>query len=220
MNEFRTQTGGMTPDSRATMDAFLQQLRTGSGPRSKTFLQGEEEVVFIENEGTAKQRPVKGGELPKFMNRAEYFSYFGKKIDQVKLSVLPTEATVESADGIHDINSAVFVPPMAMITSLVSVLANTAALLLILLSAIPLATKAPWGRRLNTVITYVGPLFTVGFIAAVIAAAPSSIFTAGSPMHSLEAKMQQQVGWPGVLWSRAAAIQLGISKNINFDRRI
>ena len=215
--KFDTQSGGMTPNSHASMDYFLTQLRVSRSESARKLVQGEEEVVFIENEGTPRAHSVKGKDIPKFLSRDQFINHFKKKIDDARNEIVPTAATVEKAKGINDINAAVFVPPMAMVTSLISILTNlTGVIWIVLIGAIASVPKAgSWTNRLKMLT----PVAVVGVVCTIYLMVPSKAFPPDTPMADLENKMQASIGWPGVFWSKSAIIQSTIYGNTHFLKR-
>lgn len=215
LKEFKKRSGGMNPNPRASREEFLNELRGSSHPQAAHVKQWEADQVWVEKKGKANEKIIYGRDVPYFMNKAQYNAWFKTKADALKLEVVPSVDTVEQADGIHDINSAVFIPPMAMITSLLSIIANLAAMLVVVLTVALLFIRG--GRSpLQRYLWILGPAVTIGFIVIVFSLAPSSIFAKGTPMRELEDVMHQEVGWPGKLWSKAAAIELFMFENTSF----
>lgn len=213
---FKSQSGGMRPNARATKMEFLDELRKSSHRESAKLKSAEAEQVWIDNKGKPNEKIIYGRDFPYFMNKVQYMAWFKPKADKLRLDIVPTPEIVERADGINDINSSVFIPPMAMITSLLSIVANVAALMAILLTTALLMMKGSFASRIRKQLWVLSPAATIVTMTLVFTFAPSSIFVKGTPMWKLEREMQKQVGWPGKLWSKAAGIELFLYENTTF----
>lgn len=207
IKEFRKRSGGMDPNPKATREMFLQKLRGSSHPEVRRLNAAESEIIWIDNKGKPTERIIYGRDIPYFMNHTQYYAWFRERAKHIRLQVLPTVETVERTEGINDINAAVFIPPMAMITSLLSVIANVAALLVIAVTALFALWPKSWGI-FHRYLWIFGPTVTITALVASFMLASGSIFSPGTPMHDLEKTMHHEVGWPGKLWSKAASIQL------------
>lgn len=203
IDRFRSQSGGLEPNAHLTRSQFVEMLRSSEHPKGRALRKAEEREVGKRPDGST----VYARDIPYFMDRTGYLRWFESQAEQVKAAALPTAATVEQFRGIQDINSAVFLPPMAVITSLTSAVTNLIALGLMLLSiglsALPQQEAAKLGRFLGR---FAGPL-TVVIFACVLAMMPSHVFTPGTPMHELESTMHARIGFAGVVWSKLSNVQ-------------
>lgn len=207
IEQFRKKSGGLTPNPNLTRDQFVDMLRSSQHPKGKDLRDGEAKVVAKRPDG----KPFVAGDVPKFMDRKRYMAWFEKELSAIRDAALPTEQTIEQMAGIDDMNSAVFLPPMAMISSLTSALTNAltfvllaVALVLQMRAAAPAQRLGQWLLRLGT------PLMLVGF-AALLLLMPAYVLPVG-PMRDLEVKMHRQVGWAGLAWSRLSNVQVLLIK--------
>lgn len=216
--QFYRESGGMTPNSRASMNDFLTQLSRSSAPAATQYKQAHQEIVFIEREGTPNAIPIRGDDLPKFMSREQFRQFFANKIKAARIELLPTPDTVEKTARINDINSSVFIPPMAMATSLLSILANASTALWIVITfpvlAIPRLSSGSLARFLHLL----APFFMLCVIVFSFVIARGFVFPERTPMRQLEQNMHLGMGTAGILWSRAAALQTWLYQNATFVR--
>ena len=203
IDRFRSQSGGLEPNAGLTRSQFVEMLRDSQHPKGLALRSAEAREVGKRPDGST----VYARDIPYFMDRTGYLRWFESQAEQAKAAALPTAATVEQFRGIQDINSAVFLPPMAIITSLTSAVTNLIALGLMLfsigLSALPQQGAVKVGRFLGR---FAGPL-TVVIFAFVLALMPSHVFTPGTPMHELESTMHAKIGFAGVVWSKLSNVQ-------------
>lgn len=205
--QFNRESGGMNPNSRATIGDFLVQLSRSSTPAARSYRNAQQEIIFIEHEGTPHAAPVHGGDLPKFMTQAQFRNFFAEKIRAARAELLPTPDTVEKTQRINDINSSVFIPPMAMATSLIAILANAFNALWIVITLLLLPISKLAEGSFQRALHVAGPFFTLSMITLTFMLMPKYVFPERTPMRQLEQKMQLRVGAAGTLWSRAAALQ-------------
>ena len=201
IKKFQQRSGGLEPNPSLTRAQFVSMIRGSGHPNGQQLRNAEAREVGRRPDGSS----VYARDMPYFMDRQAYMNWFETQANQAKSAAMPTAETVEGFQGIHDINSAVFLPPMAIITSLTSALTNAVTLAVMLVAigmgAIPrLAMVAVWVKRLAT------PLMVV-LVAAIVLSMPSHVFRPGTPMYDLETVMHKEVGFAGQAWSRLSGIQ-------------
>lgn len=201
IQKFQQRTGGLKPNPNLTRWQFLDVLRTSSLPQAEQLRQAEAREIGRRPDGTI----VHAGDVPYFMDHRSYIAWFEAQANEAKAQALPTADTVESFKDIRDINAAVFLPPMAIITSLTSAVTNgvTLVIMLIALALGLLRATRPIGIRLRKFST---PLM-MAFVAIIVTAMPSHVFSKGTPLYDLETLMHTRVGFAGHLWSRLSGIQ-------------
>lgn len=207
IQKFQKRSGGLNPDPNLSKAQFIEMLRSANHPRGEALRRSEaREIGKRANGGVVYARDV-----PYFMTKNRYLAWFESQATEAKAAALPTIETVEKFRGIVDINSAVFLPPMAIITSLTSALTNMITLVL-MLASIGLTYG---GGRLeavgHTLSSFSAPLMAVVFATALYLM-PSHIFREGTPMHALESKMHRDVGIAGQIWSRLSNLQAQLLK--------
>lgn len=218
-NQFHRESGGMLPNSRASMSDFLSELSRSSSAAARQYREAQQEIVFIEREGTPDATPVRGSDLPKLMNQEQFRQFFGERIAAARLELLPTPGTVERTARINDINSSVFVPPMAMATSLLTILANTFNALWIVIT-FPLQVIRPFASSLFArSLRLLAPLFTLCAIVLLLVFTRAFVFPERTPMRQLEQSMHSRMGTAGILWSRAAVFQSWLYQSTGFVGR-
>jgi hypothetical protein len=208
---FREQSGGFEPNPNLTRAEFLDMLRGANNSQGESLREAEAKVIFRKPDGTN----LLAGEVPYFMNRDEYSDWFNSQAENARAETLPTVETVENFPKIHEVNSAVFLPPMAIITSLTSALTNLITLALMLLT-MALVYAGNLGRFAAKFIGKYSPILMLAIFAGTMAAMPSHVFKVGTPMYQLETLMHDRVGLAGHTWSRLSNLQavlLGASKS-------
>jgi hypothetical protein len=200
IEKFRQRSGGLDPNPGLNRMQFIAMLRSGNHPRGKELQAAEAREIGKRVDGSV----LYARDLPYFMDRHEYMRWFEIQAEQAKVAAMPTIETVETFKGIRDINSAVFLPPMAIISSLMSALTNAVTLLLMLigigLGAVPgCKTIGVWIKR------WVVPLMFVA-VTCILFLMPSHVFRAETPLYDLETLMHEKVGFAGKLWSRLSGI--------------
>lgn len=201
VSKFQQQSGGLSPNPNLSRAQFVDMLRPSNHPRGASLRNAEAREIGKRPDGTV----VYAKDLPYFMDRDTYLKWFAKEAEQAKAAAMPTTDTVETFRGITDINSAVFLPPMAIITSLSSALTNGVTLVLMVtaigLGLIPqLQIAASWLKKLAT------PLMVV-IVSGIVFLMPSHVFQKGTPLYDLETTMHNQIGFAGQVWSRLSGIQ-------------
>lgn len=201
IGKFQQRSGGLSPNPNLTRAGFVDMLRDAHHPKGEQLRKAEAREIGRLPDGNA----MRAREVPYFMDSQAYKKWFESQANQAKAAAMPTTQTVENFKGIRDINSAVFLPPMAIITSLISALTNGVTLTL-MLAAIGLAimprcaTAALWLKRLTT------PLMLL-IVVAIVLLMPSHVFKPATPLYDLETVMHKEVGFAGQIWSRLSGIQ-------------
>ena len=201
IKKFQQRSGGLSPNPNLTRPQFVDMLRSANHAKGEQLRKSEAREIGKRPDGTA----VYARELPYFMDRTAYMNWFESQASQAKAAAMPTTQTVETFKGIRDINAAVFLPPMAIITSLTSALTNAVTLILMLaaigLGAVPrFATTALWLKRLTA------PVMVL-IVVVIVLLMPSHVFKTGTPLFDLETVMHKEVGVAGQIWSRLSGIQ-------------
>lgn len=201
INKFRQRSGGMEPNPSATRMQFIQTLRASKHPKGEQLRKSEERVVGKRPDGS----PVYAREIPYFMEHQQYLAWFEDQAKQAKDSALPTIKSVESFKGIENVNAAVFLPPMAIITSLTSAMTNAISVLLILIVMALAATPATRGiaQGLKKSAT---PIMVM-ILATLLYVMPDHVFTKGTALYDLETTMHHEIGLAGQVWSRLSNLQ-------------
>lgn len=203
IERFRRESNGVEPNPNLSRIAFAQMLRNSNHPEGRKLREAESREIGKRPDGSI----VHAGDVPYFMDRQGYMAWFNVQAQEAKAAALPTIETVDRFRGIQDINSAVFLPPMAMVTSLTSAVANLIGASLMLMS---LALGATHLRGFMAAGRYIArfatPLMLVLF-AGVLTAMPSHVFTPGTPVYELETRMHSEIGAFGLLWSKLSNVQ-------------
>lgn len=90
---------------------------------------------------------VYGEDVPLHMNKATYLKHFDDIIDQRASRLIPSVATIAENPNARDADAAVFVPPLSLSLSLLSVLTNAAMLVGIALIWLHERRRVPSQRR-------------------------------------------------------------------------
>lgn len=201
INKFRQRSGGMEPNPNATRTQFIQALRASKHPKGEQLRKSEEQVIGKRPDGS----PVYAREIPYFMEHQQYLAWFEDQAKQAKDSALPTIKSVESFKGIENVNAAVFLPPMAIITSLTSAMTNAISVFLIFIAMALAATPATKGiaQGLKKAAT---PIMLM-ILAILLYAMPDHVFTKGTALYDLETTMHHEIGLAGQIWSRLSNLQ-------------
>jgi len=201
VEKFKKKSGGMSPNPRATRGEFIVTLKNSNHPHAKKTIDHESRVIAENVNG----EPVYGRDLPYFLNHGEYIKWFENLIKANETDIFPTIENVENFEGIHDINSAVFLPPMAIITSLLSAVMNFISVIVTLtgLSLCEIRSTKPIGDFISKF----SSVFISIIMIALISVMPSHVFIKNTPLYDLENKMHSKVGFAGKLWSRLSNLQ-------------
>jgi|GEM_PF-6943303 len=192
---------GMEARSTISDAEFINLLRASRHPKSEGLRKSEMQEVGKRPDG----KIVFAKDIPYFMSHEKYKDWFTSQAEDAKNMLLPTTQSVEKFDRIKEVNAAVFLPPMAIISSLTSALTNGIALVIIL-SAILLSqftATAEYGARIKR---YSIPLMLVIF-SGLLFSMPSHVFSKGSAIHELETKLHEQVGLAGKIWSKLSNLE-------------
>lgn len=202
IKEFKKKSGGFSPDASLTLPQFVDMLRQSKHPKGQDLRDAEARQIAKRPDGT----PVLAAEVPKFLDRPGYLGWFEAQAKKARDDALPTVSTVERMEGIQDMNSAIFLPPMAMMASLTSALTN--GLTFVLLAFTLLGRR--WGpapvRRIAATVSRFGAPIMLLLFALLLLAAPAYVFAPG-PLRNLEQKMHNTLGLAGHAWSRLSSVQ-------------
>lgn len=192
---------GFKPDASLSREGFVDMLRASNTKDGEKIREMDATVLGRRPDGTE----VKLRDLPYFLDRASYLKWFSDQAEAVKNSVLPTAETVEKFKDIQDVNSAVFLPPMAIISSLTSAMTNALSLAIIL-SGLALTRLSATRRAGAIVLKFAAPIM-VAMFAGTLYLMPSHVFRADTPLYELETQLHDTVGFPGQVWSRLSNLQ-------------
>ena len=191
----------MPPDVDLSRDGFMALLRKAKNKEGERLRAMENTRLVALPDGTE----LKIGDVPYFMDHAAYQRWVQDEIDRQKARLVPTEENVNEFATINQINTAVFVPPMAIVSSLTSALTNGISLLILLASSsllwFPATRKAGACIRKFSV-----PLMLLAF-AALVFAMPSHVFRPGTEAWNLESRFHGEVGIAARAWSRLSNVQ-------------
>lgn len=197
---------GFKPNPNITREQFVEMLRkskTGEGEKIRNM---DDQVIAKRPDGSE----IHLRELPYFLNHDGYLQWFSLQAKEVKENALPTINNVENFSEIQEVNSAVFLPPMAIITSLTSAMTNALTFAIVLLglgmSVIP-ATK----RAGEKIVRFSAPIMMVLF-AGLLYLMPSHVFNSKTPLYELETQLHENVGLIGQVWSRLSNLEKIILK--------
>jgi hypothetical protein len=144
-------------------------------------------------------------ELPYFLDRSAYLHWFASQAEAVKNSLLPTVETVETFKDIQDVNSAVFLPPMAIISSLTSATTNALSLAIVLAGLA--LTRVFATRSVGAAVLKFSSAIMILLFAGALYLMPSHVFQPDTPLYDLETQLHDTVGFPGKIWSRLSNLQ-------------
>lgn len=197
---------GLKPDPQLTRDGFVDMLRASGTKDGARIREMDATVLGQRPDGSA----VKLRELPYFLDRAAYLEWFATQAEAAKNSMLPTAETVEQFKDIQDVNAAVFLPPMAIISSLTSAMTNALSLAIVL-AGLVLVRVSPM-RRAGAMVLKYSSVIMVALFAGTLYFMPAHVFRPDTPLHELETRLHDTVGFPGQLWSRLSNLQKLILK--------
>ena len=191
----------MPPDPQLSREGFLDLLRKAKSREGEELRAAENRLLAELPDGSR----LKVGDVPYFMDRERYLQWARDEVERLKINLVPTEDNIDEFTTINQSNAAVFVPPMAIISSLTSALVNALSLLILLaasaLSALPATRKA--GVILGKLAI---PLMLACFVALILAM-PAHVFRQGTEAWNLENKFHDEVGFAARLWSRLSNVQ-------------
>lgn len=192
---------GLSPNPNISPNGFVAMLRNTKLPEGEQIRKAEKEVLAVRPNGTK----VLMGDLPYFLSHEDYLEWFSSQAEEAKNSVLPTVDNVDKFSNIQEVNSAIFLPPMAIITSLTSAMTNGISLVIICLGFALTATPiTKWmGSKL---IQFASPLMVVMFVA-ILYFMPSHVFSEQTSIYDLETQLHHEVGMAGQVWSKLSNLQ-------------
>ncbi len=192
---------GFEPNAKLTRDQFVVMLRASKSKEGEKFRAAEDAEIGKRPDGTV----IYSRDVPYFMSHDDYIKWVGEQADAAKSMVMPTVETVENFSRIQEVNSAIFLPPMAIISSLTSALTNGISLALIALGMLFTLIKST--RGLGVFLKrYTMPMMVFIF-ASLLYLMPSHVFLKTMPIYDLETLFHEHVGWPAIVWSKLSNLQ-------------
>lgn len=192
---------GFEPNPSLDKSQFVEMLRVSKSPQGEELRRAESRELGKRPDGT----PVYARDIPYFMNHENYIQWFEMQAKEAIKMAVPTTESVEKFTRIKEINAAIFLPPMAIISSLTSALTNGISLILILMSFSfsmfgPTKVIGEWLKRIAV------PLMLIVF-TALLYFMPSHVFDKNTPLYDLETKLHDHVGLAGKVWSKLSNIE-------------
>jgi tetratricopeptide (TPR) repeat protein len=191
----------MPPDPGLSREGFLDLLRKAKNKEGEQLRTAENRLLVALPDGTR----LKIGDVPYFMDRETYLQWANDEVERLKVKLVPTEENVDEFATINQSNAAVFVPPMAIISSLTSALVNALSLLILLIAS-GLALS-PATRKAGALIGKLSVPLMLACFLALIFAMPPHVFRPDTEAWNLESKFHEQIGIPAQLWSRLSNVQ-------------
>lgn len=192
---------GMPPDANLDRTDFLELLRHSGSAEGERLRKTEDRILDILPDGT----PLRVRDAPYFMNRREYDNWVRAEADRQRALAVPTAENIHEIRNINQVNSAIFIPPMAIISSLTSALVNALSLSILLIASALAFFKAT--ERAGLLIKKYGVTLMIISFSALVYAMPSHVFREGTELYNLETKFHQEVGFAARLWSRLSNVQ-------------
>jgi hypothetical protein len=191
----------MPPDPDLSREGFLDLLRKAKSREGEQLRAVENSLLAVLPDGSR----LKVGDVPCFMDFESYLRWAHDEVDRLKVNLVPTEENLGEFAAINQSNAAVFVPPMAIVSSLTSALVNALSLLILLLASA--LSSLPATRKAGVLIgKWTVPLMLACFFALIFAM-PSHVFRQGTEARNLENKFHEQIGITARLWSRLSNVQ-------------
>lgn len=197
---------GFTPDPNITRTQFVEMLRGSKGTEGDKIRSADAKVITKRPDGSE----VFLGELPYFLDHNAYLQWFSSQAEDARNNALPTVENVEKFSDIQDVNSAVFLPPMAIISSLTSALTN-ALTFVVVMFGLALSVISATNRAGEAIIRFSAPIM-IGVFTALLYLMPSHVFNSGTPLFELETQLHENVGFAGKVWSRLSNLEKIILK--------
>jgi hypothetical protein len=191
----------MPPDASLSRDEFMNLLRKARSKEGESLREAERHLLVALPDGTK----LKVGDVPYFMDHENYRQWAKDEVNRLRAKLVPTEENVHEFATINQINAAVFVPPMAIVSSLSSALVNAISFLILLSAAV--FTLIPATRKVGTHVGKFAVPLTLAAFAALVLAMPSHVFRPDTEAWNLENQFHQQIGVAAQLWSRLSNVQ-------------
>lgn len=192
---------GMPPDVNLDRKDFLELLRRSKSAEGERLRDTEDRVLDVLPDGT----PLRVRDVPYFMSQREYTDWVRAEAERQRALAVPTAENINEIKNINQVNAAIFIPPMAIISSLTSALVNALSFAILLFASALTFFKA--SERVGVLIKkYCVVLMLVGF-SALVFVMPSHVFKEGTELYNLETKFHQEVGFAARLWSRLSNVQ-------------
>ncbi|MDR1888179.1 MAG: hypothetical protein LBQ81_02150 [Zoogloeaceae bacterium] len=192
---------GLPPDEQCSLQEFVELLRNSPGKEGQRLREAEQQLVTKRPDGSE----LLVRDVPYFMNEREYHDWVIAEAESMKAMAMPTTETVDELKNIKQVNAAIFIPPMAIISSLTSALVNAISIVLFLAATVLSLSgvTAPVGRAIKKY----SIVLMLSMFALLVSLMPSHIFHQGTALYDLETKLHQEVGVAAKLWSRLSNIQ-------------
>lgn len=192
---------GLSPNEKASIKDFVEILRSSTGDDGKRLREAESKLVTKRPDGSV----ILVRDVPYFMSKATYQQWVLTEAEKFKAMAMPTIENVNSVKNIKQVNAAIFIPPMAIISSLTSALVNAISLVLFVLATV--LTLSGVGTPLGLLIKKHTVVLMLLVFAGLVTVMPPHVFDKGTPLHDLETKLHQEVGVAAALWSRLSNVQ-------------
>lgn len=189
------------PDPKLPRDGFLSLLRVDSGSQGEQLRQAEARELGRTPDG----KVVRARDIPYFMNYQQYSDWVKARALEVRDAAMPTTANVEHFAGIRALNASVFLPPMAIISSLMSALTNGISLVLLLLAVG--FERWPPAAHIGRKVRVFGVPLMLGVLMTVLLAMPNHVFRKGTAIYDLETTLHQQIGLTAKMWSKLSNLE-------------
>lgn len=193
---FTKKTGGLSPDVDATYERFVSEILPKSkNPKVKAALKDYTAKAVPMPDGTR----IAAADMPQGMDEAAARDWVDTHVRGPWKAVAGADlegwlARNESKDAL----ASVFVPPVSMALSQVSVALNLAALLAMLWT---LSGSGKGGARIAMAVA------VLGVCGSVLSLSPASAWPKGSEGRKVEASAKAAMGVWGDAWARSAAVQ-------------
>jgi hypothetical protein len=122
--KFERETGGMRPNAKATYQDFVNQLRQSARQDAKALSAVERTVLFVRHAGLPGEQVIRNADIPLGMSQSAYRQHFARLFATVRAESVPTLAGIDRFSQIVKATSAMFLPMIAMLLSLVSIIIN------------------------------------------------------------------------------------------------
>lgn len=192
---------GFEPNQNLTREQFLTTLRNSPHPRGEELREAEKKELGKRPDGSS----VLVRDVPYFMSRKDYVNWAEGQIKDMRDMAIPTEKNVENFAKIRDVNAAIFLPPMAIISSLTSALTNGISLVLMIIGVV-LASFSLTKRASEVMERFSVPIMLLIF-CGLLYLMPSHVFNKNTPIYDLETLLHEEVGFAGKVWSRLSNLE-------------
>lgn len=192
---------GFSPNSEASLQDFINILRNSSSEEGKRLRDAEKGVVAQRPDGSS----LLVRDVPYFMDKMAYKDWVNSEAEKFRSMAMPTKENVDALRNIKQINSAMFIPPMAIISSLTSALVNAISLVLFALAS--LLAVLPRCQPVGQALKKFNVIAMVSVFSVLVYSMPDHVFREETALYGLETKLHAEVGPAAMLWSRLSNIQ-------------